>query len=73
MEVNGQFHALAAVLPEKDYLVPIKQGLGGPQSQSRRCGEAKNLLALSEIEPRFLGCLVCNLIFIPNQLSQRMN
>jgi hypothetical protein len=34
MEVSGQLHALAAISPGKEHLVPIDRRLGEPQSQS---------------------------------------
>jgi hypothetical protein len=34
--------------------------LDGPQSQSRSCGEEKNILPLPGIEPQFLGYAACS-------------
>jgi hypothetical protein len=42
MEVSGQLHALAALLPEKNPWYPLDRRLGGPQSRSGRGGEEKN-------------------------------
>jgi hypothetical protein len=50
MEVSGQLHALAALPPGKEPPVPIVQGLSGPHSQSRHCGEEKYLLPLPGIK-----------------------
>jgi hypothetical protein len=47
MEVSGQFHVPAA-LP----LYPLARKLGGPQSQSGRCGKKKQYLPLPGIELR---------------------
>jgi hypothetical protein len=51
MEMSGQLHAPAALLPEKSPLVPTGQE-AGPQSRCGRCGEEKNLSPLPGIEPR---------------------
>jgi hypothetical protein len=45
MEVSGQFHALAALPPRKEPLVPV----GGPQSRSGRGGEEKNSQSLPRL------------------------
>jgi hypothetical protein len=42
MEVSGQFHAPAALPPEKSPWYPLDRRLGGPQSRSGRGGEEKN-------------------------------
>jgi hypothetical protein len=47
MEVSGQLHAPAALLPGKEPLVPI----GGPQNRSGRGGEEKNSQPTPGIEP----------------------
>jgi hypothetical protein len=51
MEVNGQFHAPAALPPGKEPLVPIGEEAGGPKSRSGRCGEEKNFQSPPGIEP----------------------
>jgi hypothetical protein len=52
MEVSGQLHAPAALLPERRLRYPLNRRVGGPQSRSRRCGEEQNSLPLSGIHPR---------------------
>jgi hypothetical protein len=42
MEVSGQLHAPAALLPRKSPWYPLDMRLGGPQSRSGRGGEEKN-------------------------------
>jgi hypothetical protein len=42
MEVSGQLHSPAALLPRKEPLVPLGSRLGGPQSRSGHCGEQTN-------------------------------
>jgi hypothetical protein len=51
MEVSGQLHAPAALLPRKDPWYPLDRRLGGPQSRSGRGGEEKNSKPPPEIEP----------------------
>jgi hypothetical protein len=51
MEVSGQLHTTAALLPEKDSRYAVDKGLGGPQSWSVRGGEEKNSQALQGLEP----------------------
>jgi hypothetical protein len=43
MEVSDQFHAPAPLPPWKSLLHPLDRRLGGPQSESGRCEEEKNL------------------------------
>jgi hypothetical protein len=50
MEVSGQLHAPAALLPGKEPCYPLDRGLGGPQSQSERGSEEKNYQPLLGIE-----------------------
>jgi hypothetical protein len=50
MEVSGQLHAPAALIPGKAPLYLLDRRLGGPQSRSGCCGEEENL-ALPGIEP----------------------
>jgi hypothetical protein len=54
MEVSGQLHAPAALLPGKGVQYPLckKKKLGELPNRSGRCGKEKNLLPLLEIEPR---------------------
>jgi hypothetical protein len=49
MELNGQFHASAALTPEEEPRYPSDKTIG-PQSLGGRCGEEKNLLSLMGIE-----------------------
>jgi len=51
MEVSGQLHALATLLPGKENLVPIGWEAGWPQSMSGRCGEEKNSQLVPKLEP----------------------
>jgi hypothetical protein len=51
MEVSGQLHAPAALLPENEPLVPLDRRLGGPQSRTGRSDEEINSQSLSGIEP----------------------
>jgi len=47
----------------------FRSKLGGPKSLCGRCEvEKKNLFPLAEIDSRFLGRLVCNLVIIPTDL-----
>jgi len=52
MEVSGEIHAQAALLPEKEPRYPFDRRLSGPQSGSGRDGEEKNSQTLLGIEPR---------------------
>jgi hypothetical protein len=51
MEVSGQLHALAALLPGKSPRCPLDRRPGGPQISSRRDGEEKNSQPLPGMEP----------------------
>jgi hypothetical protein len=51
MEVSGQLHAPATLLPGKKPLVPAVRRLGGPQSQSGCSGEEKNAQTLPGLKP----------------------
>jgi hypothetical protein len=51
MEVSGQLHAPAALLPGKKPWYPLDARLGGPQSMSGRGGEEKNSQLLPGLEP----------------------
>jgi hypothetical protein len=51
MEVNGQLHAQAALLPGKEPWYPLDRRLGGPQSRSGHDGEEKNSQPPPGIEP----------------------
>jgi hypothetical protein len=53
MEVSGQLHVPAALLPGKEPLVYLlDRRLGGPQSHSGRGGEEKIPSSLRESNPR---------------------
>jgi hypothetical protein len=43
MKENGQLHALATLSLGRELLNPLNRRLGGPQSQSKHCGEENNL------------------------------
>jgi hypothetical protein len=43
LEVSDQFHASAALPPEKDPRYSLNSGLDGPQNRAGRRGEEKNL------------------------------
>jgi hypothetical protein len=51
MQVNGQFHAPAALLLGKEPTVPTVQEAGWPESRSGRYGEVKNLFPNRESNP----------------------
>jgi hypothetical protein len=51
MEVIGQIHAPAALLPGKNPRYPLDRRLGEPQSRFRHGGEEKNSQPPSGIEP----------------------
>jgi hypothetical protein len=51
LEVNGQLHATAALLPGKEPLVPLDRRLGGTRNLSGRGGEEKNFQLPPGIEP----------------------
>jgi hypothetical protein len=70
MEVNGQFHALAALHRGKNFRYPLHRRLGEPESQSEVYGEVKNLFDLPGIEYRLLSCLVLSLVAIPTEPSR---
>jgi hypothetical protein len=50
MEVLGEHHALAALLPGKSRY-PLNRRLGGPQSRPGRYGENKNVFPLPGFDP----------------------
>jgi hypothetical protein len=51
MEVSGQLHALAVLLPRNKPRYPLDRRLARPQSQSGRGGEEKNSQPLPGLEP----------------------
>jgi len=51
MDVSGQLHASAALLPEKEPRYQLDKRLGGLQSRSGRGGEEKNSQSPPGIEP----------------------
>jgi len=51
MEVSGQLHVPAALLPGKEPLVPSGWRVGEPQNRSGRGGEEKNSKPPPAIEP----------------------
>jgi hypothetical protein len=54
MDVSGQLHTPASLLPGKNAQVPIHQKLGGLQSRSGHCEEEKIILYMPKTEQ----CLV---------------
>jgi len=46
MEMSGQIHAPAALLPRKEPPYPLDRRLGGPQSRYERGAEDKKSLSL---------------------------
>jgi hypothetical protein len=50
MEVSGEIHAPAALLPGKEPLYPLDRRMGGSQSRSGRGGEKQNSQPLPGIE-----------------------
>jgi hypothetical protein len=66
----GQLHAPASLLPGKQPPYQLYRRLGGPQSQSERYGEKKDLLSLPRIEPRLVICPALSLVAIPIELSR---
>jgi hypothetical protein len=51
MDVSGQLHASAALLPEKEPRYQLDKRLGGLQSRSGHSGEEKNYQPPPGIEP----------------------
>jgi hypothetical protein len=51
MKVSGKLLAPVALSPGKISLYTLVRRLDGPQSRSGRCGEAKNLFPLPDINP----------------------
>jgi hypothetical protein len=51
MEVSGQLHGSVTLTPGK----PWDRKLSGQQNRPGCCGEMKNFLPVSGIEPTFLG------------------
>ena len=58
MEVSGQFHAPAALPPEKNAGTNLKRGWVGPWSRSRRFREAELLLSIPGFEARIVHPVV---------------
>jgi len=52
MEVSGQLHAPADLLPEKSHRYPFDRRLGVPQSRSGRGVGKKNSLPLPKIDSK---------------------
>jgi hypothetical protein len=51
MDVRGKLHTLAALPLVKELQYQLERRLGGPKSQSRCCGEEKNLYPCQELNP----------------------
>jgi hypothetical protein len=63
--VNGQLHALAALVKKKEEKTLVK-----PQSRYEHRGRKEYILALQDIELRILDFSVCSLITIVTELSR---
>jgi hypothetical protein len=61
MDVNGEHHSPAALLPGKNLHYPLNRRLVGPQSHSGRFGEEMNLMLLSDFEHRTFQPVVWSL------------
>jgi hypothetical protein len=70
MEVSGQLHAPAALRPGKVSGSHCIGGWMGPRAGLDVTEKKINLLPLTGIEPRPLGCLACSLVAIPTELSR---
>jgi hypothetical protein len=70
MEVSGQLHAPAALLPGKEPLYPLDWRIGGPQSRSGSGGEEKNSQPAPGIEPQNSGRPARSPGAIPTELSR---
>jgi hypothetical protein len=57
MEMSGQLHAPAALLPGKEPSYPLDRRLGGPQNRSGRGCEEKNFQPLLGLEPPIVQLL----------------
>jgi hypothetical protein len=70
MEMGGQLHALTTLPHVNSPRYSLATKLSGPQSWSAGCGEEKNQLPLSGIEPWFLGHAACSSVAMLPELSQ---
>jgi len=52
MEMSGQLHAPAVLLPGKESQYPFDRRLNGPQRRFGRDDKDKKFLSVLEIEPR---------------------
>jgi len=68
MEMRGQPHAPAALVPVKSHPCPLYRRLGEPQSGYGHFGEQRNPLPLFGIETPFLNCPAHNLVTATNDL-----
>jgi len=65
MEVNGQPHATAAVLPKENTRYPLSRRLGGQHSRSGSFGEDENISPLPRFETRIVNSVtqpLCRLL-----------
>jgi hypothetical protein len=71
MDVNGQFHALAALTPRESAIIIHRRGwLDGHQTRAGCFGEEESSLSLRAIEPRILGSPANILAIAPTTLSR---
>jgi hypothetical protein len=69
MEVSGLLQTPSAVPQGKSPPCPLDRKLGESQSESRRCGEEKNLFPLARIEPQFIRGPARSLVPIPSAIT----
>jgi hypothetical protein len=69
MEVSGELHAPAALLPGKSPNKPLNTRLGGPLSQSERFEEQKNFGSCQDWSPvsqsRYYTCSILLVLWHP--------
>jgi hypothetical protein len=72
MKVSSKIHAPPVFISrETNPGTHCTRDLVGPQSQSGRYGEEKNMLLLPKIEPRFHGRSACSLVSILYELASK--
>jgi hypothetical protein len=69
MEASGPLHAVAALAPGKIITVPTECEAEWASGRSGRIGVDTDVLPVTGIEPRFLGCPARSLVTIPKDLS----
>jgi hypothetical protein len=73
MEVSGQFHALAALPPEKEPRYLLDRRLCRPQSRSGRGDEEKIFQPPTRIEPRTSDRPARSSVTIPTELRLNLD